>query len=643
MREWTACRLSIPSPSPLEASTSRSLKRLGFLFSNHQLACVYPSVPPIAHPALLMCPSPLLPITVHDPSKALQRSSTLPRSSALARRLLKETLPWLPAYDRRDVLVVHAVLSTVISSQRGGGDDGGGSGGGGGGIGGKGAGDGINGGGHGCSNGMNGKEARVVAATGGGSSSSRPSRGWDVCRQAKHSEAHHRDRLYSIADELRLRSQDGAHRQSFQALATSAYAAALLDTSSGDAVNGRSMRSWLQEKGLEPITATASMDALHDLGWLAQRGGTCTLSTPLGKLLSLPPPEGDYWRLSSLRTIPQADRGRLALVLIITSLLSIVAGFLIIVISAFTGLGERPTHHVGTAVNAVILVTGFTTFYSQAICFTFDFGMPPHLTDPRQAAQPMGYGFKVGVGLRCVGALLYSAVLLPVAWRVYPPFFESFEGIPLASELVEHCPATWEGPGWDAATGNLNSCFLLQALAIFHIVLSCLCCSMMATASTFHMVWRGVSEGAQYFLRPRDEYASGMLIVDEGAGSSNAAAASQSFGGRVFAAAASPSNTRGVRGAAVLQRGAAGPKGFNLDDVSRGLQSRNRPPVLSRTTPAVRAQPEQHLPLPTRTTSPIKAPRPLSSPGGALPPPSPMLPPTPWQAAKPRPDVVFYV
>ena len=168
------------------------------------------------------------------------------------------------------------------------------------------------------------------------------------------------------------------------------------------------------------------MDALHDLGWLAQRGGSCTLSTPLGKMLSMPPPQGDYWSLSSLRPIPQADRGRLSLVLIITMLLAAVAGFLIIIISATTGLGDRcrrldrrllpslslsylsvslpddslslhsllsrptgsqsnsgrPTHYIGATVNLIVLTAGVTTFYSQAICFTFDFGEEPHRIKP---------------------------------------------------------------------------------------------------------------------------------------------------------------------------------------------------------------------------------------------------------------------
>ena len=86
---------------------------------------------------------------------------------------------------------------------------------------------------------------------------------------------------------------------------------------------------------------------------------------------------------------------------------------------------------------------------------------------------------------------------------------------------------------------------------------------------------------------------------------------------RPLAALSPPPRSLQEKGAA---RGAAG---FDLEDVGRGLQSR------------------YHLPLPTRTTSPVKANRPLSS--QALPPPSPLLPPTPWQAAKPRPDVVFYV
>ena len=211
--------------------------------------------------------------------------------------------------------------------------------------------------------------------------------------------------------------------------------------------------------------------------------------------------------------------------------------------------------------------------------------MPPHLTDPRQAAQPGGYNFRIGVGLRCFGALLYSSVLLPVAWSVQPAFFESFDGMPLASELVQTCPAMWESRGFDAATGALNPCFLLHALAVFHVVLSCLCCSMMATASTFHMVWRGVTEGAQYFLQPRDEYVDSLLIVDEGSASA-AAATPQSCGGRVFAVAPG-SSTQGVRGAASLLEKGEGAAGFDLEDVGRGLQSR------------------YHLPLPTRTTSPL--------------------------------------
>ena len=114
-------------------------------------------------------------------------------------------------------------------------------------------------------------------------------------------------------DALTDRRSDKAY---VQGVAFSAYFAAQKSPSPGDAVGGKSLCEWLQEKSLLPLLrgragdegpATMPLSVLAALGWIWQRGASHLLRAPVGSLLF--PPTGRWeWDLRERRVVADTPR-----------------------------------------------------------------------------------------------------------------------------------------------------------------------------------------------------------------------------------------------------------------------------------------------------------------------------------------------
>lgn len=415
----------------------------------------------------------------------------------LARRLLKHTLPWLLAYDRRDVLVVHAVLTAVVQSLPD----------------------------HGA--GAAAAERLPTSIRSHSNHSHASCDRWAACRHAsgRIAAASAASRWVALANDLCSQYNDDRMRSDFQALAVSAYAAALLEPSAGDAVKGQSLRSWLQEKDLEPLAAFAPLEGLHELGWMTLHGASCTLRTPVGMLLSDPPPvRAHRWKLADLVPVTQHKRGRLEYVSVLLILACVLLAFGVSIGSAFAGLGARRLQYALAGLSVAVPGLSVVVLYWQAISFSWAFGRAPHLADPRSLAQPRGYQFLTSVGGRTIGAAIYSCLLLLLARAADPSFLERMSSG--MSSSTESCKANLDSPQVVFPDGTISSCFFLHGIAIVHGVLSVVCCSQMAAAATFHMICRGIDGGAHYVFSPQSYHNSIVATEewkDEGGGEAQAA------------------------------------------------------------------------------------------------------------------------
>lgn len=431
----------------------------------------------------------LLGHAVRNPSLA-RLASMHPPNPALARRLLRRTLPWLPAYDRRDVLVIHSVLTAVMEDHRR------------------------------QHEGVSGAPAGAAAAQPSDRAGSAPAAAarWAACRSSTGSLASTSvtGRFVAMAHELReqiLGSRE--QRLEFTALAVSAYAAALLEPSPGDAPDGRPLRAWLAEKNLEPLAQVAPLETLYALGWIARTGASSTLTSPVGAMISQPgPPTAQSWSLADLTPVPQHGRGKLSLYLVGTMLVCIVLGFGVSVGSAAVGLGGSMLHPSLAVISATVLLVAVMVMYHPALLFTCDHRCheAPHLTDPRQMVQPHGYQFMTSVGGRALGAAIYSCLLLPLAAAADRDFFARMADSDGVGVLARRCAATWGSSLVVFPDGTISACFFMHGLVLIHGVLSVLCCSQMAVAATFHMIYRGRSHGAHHLLNPPGQH--GVLEVE---------------------------------------------------------------------------------------------------------------------------------
>ena len=312
----------------------------------------------------------------------------------------------------------------------------------------------------------------------------------------------------------------GTALHEMRALAFSAYTSATLVPSPGDAIEGRSLRAWLAEKNMESVLGDTAcggtsswldakppsdtsgpllhFSALAKLGWNAQRGATCLLTTPAG-FLCAPQPEGWEWDASRLRPVrslrEEADArlliGNAAQMGIVAPLL-VYAGILTALIrwdpAAFRwgACGFLAANLLGVAGHLLPLAL------ITPIEFSRQLGAAPHMFDFHRKCMPLGYSLNGLLILNIQQGLLYSVVAILFVWGV-----ASFEGWP-----------DFEFPMGSFRPGDLSHGteeLLLVYLCVVFVILWHILNVSLSASMVFHMWHRAGHNGAVYALRGMDD------------------------------------------------------------------------------------------------------------------------------------------
>ena len=282
-----------------------------------------------------------------------------------------------------------------------------------------------------------------------------------------------------------------------KALAFSAYAAARLEPSPGDAVSEGSLREWLAAKSIplpgprssaghggggaaEPSswldegcalarTTSARLPVSHlaTLGWVVERGASSLLKSPIGSLHVRHPHSAHAWSLQGVRYLSTREASpswAIALVMIAYSIIaaSMFAATAILVVSATgpsgslvagaaSGLGVI---NIGVAVGE--LMCGLFHLLVCAAVSSYRLQAAPHMANLGKHLQPQGYSLRAmvivyGVAV-CVVPILWSLLVLVVAVpEGWSADFARSMGDP-AHAPVDRRHFTWTfivvGPSW---------------------------------------------------------------------------------------------------------------------------------------------------------------------------------------------------
>ena len=314
------------------------------------------------------------------------------------------------------------------------------------------------------------------------------------------------------------------------ALAFSAYASASLLPSPGDAVEGRSLRAWLQEKNMDGVLADATVGAawadagessvrsgsdaailpfaaLTKFGWFAQRGASCLLVTPAGSFLAAQP-SGWRWDAQRLKPVTseraQADV-RLLMGTALLMLLGVLSFNVGIIMSlhlwdpaplrwGFVGLTGFLILATALCLNPLVLLT--------PIRFSVQFGAVPHLPDFYKKLSPMGYSLKGLLFMQAVTWWVPTCFTL-ITWMVAKLERWPDLGYPLGSFSFK---ALTHGPG---------ELLLIYSCVVFSAVWNVRLISMSVSAA-FHMWYRAGRSGFPYTFHGMDDARFGYFGNEEG-------------------------------------------------------------------------------------------------------------------------------